>query len=135
MNRRQKMENIIIGTLLESQADNNYFTECRMLTPDMFLDKTNREIFGYVSEMNSKGLYETTPFDIFMEYQARVAGMVARMCELVADFSFIKLKAEFNEKCFLADAIFQLKAQPTEVRFEEYVNRFIKMVFNYEKNR
>lgn len=135
MNRRQKMENIIIGTLLESQSGDNYFTECGMLTPDMFLDDTNRQIFCYVSEMNAKGLCDTTPYDIFMEYEARVAGLVARMCELVTNFSFTKLKAQYNEKCFLADAIFQVAIQPTEVKFVDYVNRFIKMVFNYEENR
>lgn len=125
MDRRQKIENIIIGTLLESKGDYNYFDDCRSLTPDMFLDEVNKRIFTLIVEMNMQGKVKTTPCDIFEEYGEKVMDIVPRMCELVTDFSFIHLKVEYNERQYLHNSI-----GLTDVSFTDYVNRF--MINYYE---
>ena len=125
MDRRQKIENIIVGTLLESKGIENYFDDCRNLIPDMFMDEANSRIFMLVSEMNRNGKVKTTPCDLFEEYGEKVADIVPRMCELVNDFSFIHLKAEYNERQYWQQSI-----GPTDVSFTDYVNRF--MINYYE---
>lgn len=125
MDRRQRIENIIIGTLLESKGETNYYDECRVLNADMFMDEVNRRVFLLVAEMNKNGKVCTTPCDIFDEYGEKVADIVPRMCELVIDFSFIHLKAEYNERQYLYGNV-----GPTDVNFTDYVNRF--MINYYE---
>lgn len=127
MDRRQQLENIIIGTLLESTYERNYFDDVKSLvSQNMFLDETNRRIYGLIWEMNAKGMESTRPSDIFDEYGAKVADICADMCELCTDFSFIHLNTEYREKCFLAGC-----KNRKEVTFDDYVNRFI--VLSYEK--
>lgn len=125
MDRQQKIENIIIATLLESVGGINYYDECRNCTADMFRDEVNRRIWNLIVEMNAKGLEETNPCDIFNEYGDAVVDILPRMCELVCDFSFIHLKAEYNERQYWMESI-----GPTEVSFTDYVNRF--MINYYE---
>ena len=57
MDRRQQLENIIIGTLLESTWRHNYFDDVKCLVSvDMFRDETNKRIYGLIWEMNSRGM-------------------------------------------------------------------------------
>jgi hypothetical protein len=132
MTVRQRVENIIIGTLLESAGADNYYDECTMLTPDMFLDDTNRRVFALVSDMNRNGKTATTLYDVYAEYGDAVADIVPRMAELVCDFSFIHLKTEYNEKRYLANINSPVEYRPTEVKFSTYVNKLIQIHFKDE---
>lgn len=125
MDRQQKIENIIIATLMESIGGTNYYDECRNLTADMFRDDVNRRIWNMIVEMNADGLEDTTPCGIFEKYGDAVADIVPMMCELVCDYSFIHLKAEYNERQYWMESI-----GPTDVSFTDYVNRF--MINYYE---
>lgn len=134
MNRRDKLENIIIGTLLESNTERNFFDDgCSVLTSDMFKDDVNRRVFMLISEMNRKGKVNTTPCDIFEEYGEKVADIVPRMCELVTDYSFIYLKTKYNEERYLMNEFYGMEMKYTDVYFGDYVKRFIKVVFENEK--
>ena len=127
MDRRQQLENIIIGTLLESTWRHNYFDEVKnILSVDMFQDETNRRIYGLIWEMNQRGMKETTPSDIFAEYGASVVDIAADMCDLCADYSFIHLNTKYREDCFLSGV-----NSRKDVTFEDYVNQFI--VMSYDK--
>ena len=133
MNRRQQLENIIVGTLLESNAERNYFDDCRStVTSGMFLDDTNRRIYGLISEMNNKGMTNTDPCSIFTEYGEAVLDIVSRMCELCTDYSFIHQKFMYNEWQYLKSCINDRYYEPTSVQFEDYVKQFIKSVYEDE---
>ena len=71
MNRREKLERIIIGTLLESREGRNFYDDCRSLvTADMFGNDVCRKIYGFVQDMNRNGKEDTTPLAILDEYGA-----------------------------------------------------------------
>ena len=133
MNRRQQLENIIVGTLLESNAERNYFDDCRStVTSGMFLDETNRRIYVLISEMNNKGMTNTDPCSIFTEYGEAVLDIVSRMCELCTEYSFIHQKFMYNEWQYFKSCITDSYYEPTSVQFEDYVKQFIKSVYEDE---
>lgn len=129
MSRRQYLENIIIGTLMESDAERNYFDDCKVLLPDMFKDETNRRIYEIVAEMNGRGMTDTSPFNIFKEYGNAVLDMVPRMGDLLIDYSFIHLKTSYNEKRFIAGMRDGKDYGYTNVEFADYVTQFLKLVY------
>lgn len=127
MERRQKLEKIIIGTLLESTWRYNYFDDVKcLISADMFSDEVNRKIYGLISEMNANGKKETTPADIFEEYGSEVLDIVPDMCDLCVDYSFIHLNVKYRETCFLSGC-----QTIRNVTFSDYVNQFVMM--SYEK--
>lgn len=127
MDRRQQLENIIIGTLLESTWRHNYFDEVRsMVTVEMFRDETNRRIYGLICEMNQRGMTETTPSDIFSEYGESVMDIAADMCDLCTDYSFIHLNTKYREERYLSGC----KGRK-DVTFKDYVDQFV--IMSYEK--
>lgn len=134
MTRRQEVENIIIGTLLSSDSQDNFFESCRCcITEDMFSDEVNRRLFRMVSEMNKAGNPETDPYSILMTYGDEVKDIVYRMCELSCEFSFLHKKTQYNERQFLIWVSYGFKPNYTHVTFDDYVNRFIQLVFSNEK--
>lgn len=136
MERRQQLENIVIGTLLESTEYHNYYDEVKSsVVPEMFQNETNRRIFRLIAEMNAKGKADTTPCDIFNEYGESVVDIAADMCDLCTDFSFIHLKMDYNERHFLASVMFGVEQMKTDVQFEDYVNQFIKFALSDEKSK
>ena len=134
MTRREEIENIIIGTLLGSMTDESFFNSCRCcITPDMFSDDTNRRIYQVIFDMNSGGFVETNPSTIFMRYGYEVSGLVPRMCELAAEFSFVSKMSRYNENQFLLWSIYGIRPNYSKVTFDDYVNRFIQIVFSNER--
>ena len=133
MGRRQELEKIIIGTLLDCTEDENYFVDCRCcVTEEMMTDEVNRRIFHLISEMNEKGKTMTDPLGIFNEYGQQVADLVPVMCELVTDYSFKYKKAMLNEGAWLRSEYMGADFNPSCVEFSDYVNGFIKYVFHEE---
>ena len=127
MDRRQQLENIIIGTLLESTEWHNYYDDVKsLISEELFLDATNRRIFGLIKEMNGKGQKETRPSDIFTEYGPAVVDIAADMCDLCTDYSFLHLNTKYREEQFLKGC----KGRK-EVTFGDYVNQFI--IMSYDK--
>lgn len=133
---RERIENIIIGTLLESTEDENYFQDCRCcITEDMFADAVNMRIYHLISEMNANGQYDTCPSSIFATYGDSVMDILDDMLDKVNNYSFVYLKWEYNEKQYVRYQAMGMKPAYTGVRFSDYVNAFIKMVFYYEAKR
>lgn len=130
MNRRQQLENIIIGTLLESNTERNFFEDCRcIVTQDMFSDEKNRRIYGLVSKMNGNGKVCTDPCSIFIEYGAAILDIVADMTELCTEWSFIHLKTLYNETCFIKSCTDGIRYERTCVEFVDYVKQFVSNVY------
>lgn len=134
MNRRQQLENIIVGTLLESNEERNYFDDCRcVVTEDMFSDDTNRRIYVLISDMNGRGKVDTDPCSIFTEYGEAVIDIASRMCELCTEYSFIHKKFMYNEWQYLDSCLFGREYKPTDIQFEDYVSKFVLMVLEDEQ--
>lgn len=134
MSRRQQLENIIIGTLLESNDERNYFDDCKCLvSQDMFLKEVNRRIYGLVWEMNAKGMACTDPLSIFNEYGEKVMDICADMMEVCTHYSFIHLKTEYNERRFIRSCIAGTDYVRTNVQFIDYVKQFVNLVYKDEE--
>ena len=134
MTRQQQLENIIIGTLLESTEDKNFFDDCRcVLTADMFINETNRRIYKIVSDMNRNGKAATDPCSIFEEYGEAVADIAADMVELCTDYSFIHLKTQYNEQQFINAALIGEDYKRSNVQFSDYVRQFITNLYSNER--
>lgn len=129
MNRRQELENIIIGTLLESNEERNYFDDCRMLTADLFQDEANRRLFTVISDMNKNGQYRTDPCTIFKERFEDVKDIYIQMVDLCTDYSFIHKKMQFNERQFLLSCVDGQEHKKTDIQFSDYVDQLLKTVY------
>lgn len=128
MSRREYIEKIIIGTLLESKGYENWYDDCRCsVSADMFMDATNRRIFELVADMNARGKTETTPCDIMHEYGAEVMDIACDMVDLCTEYSFIHLKTKYNEEQYLDSLVFGSEVERTDVQFADYVNKFIAL--------
>lgn len=134
MNRRQEIENIIIGTLLESTEEENYYIYCRSyIFPDAFQDENNRRIYKLIMDMNSKGKAATDPQSIFLEYGEKVLDLVPVMADRLVDDSFIHRKCWYNECQYIGSQVTGLKPKFTDVKFTDYVETFVKIVYDEER--
>lgn len=133
MMKIQHIENIIIGTLLDYSGD-EYWEDVRCnITEDMIKDETNKRIFHVISDMHKKGKTMTTPCDLYTEYGFLVEDIVPRMCELANDYSFLALKTQYNSNQYLAQYIYGVQAKYTEIKFKDYVSRYINLLFDEER--
>ncbi len=134
MTRREKLENIIIGTLLDGNARHDYYKDCRScISSSMFQDETNRRIFDLIVDMREKGNVETDPCSILSTYGEAVTDLAIPMAERCAKYSFLWLKTDYNEKRYIASLITGEEYEFTDVEFTDYVNQFISLVNNGEK--
>lgn len=130
MSRREYIEKIIIGTLLESKGYENWYDDCRCsVSADMFRDATNRRIFELVADMNAMGKTETTPCDIMQEYGAEVMDIACDMVDLCTEYSFIHLKTKYNEERYIENMLFGSNHQATNVEFVDYVKKFVQLSY------
>lgn len=135
MSRRANIEKIIIGTLLESKGNENYYDYCSCLVADMFQDATNRRIFELIADMNAMGMKETTPYDILKEYGEKVMDIVCDMVDLCTDYSFIKLKTDYNELRYLENLMLGVNHKGTNVTFIDYIKIFAQLAYSDEREK
>ena len=128
---RQELENIIIGTLLCSTEDDNFFRSCRSSVNErMFSDEVNRRLYIIVSEMYESGRRDINPLTIMETYGEKAEDIMVRMVELSTDFDFMHMKTMYNERQYLIFAGYGIEPKYTNVQFTDYINRFISLVFN-----
>ncbi|MDY4668057.1 MAG: DnaB-like helicase N-terminal domain-containing protein [Prevotella sp.] len=135
MKRRQQIERIIIGTLLNSDENLNYFNSVKSsVTKDMFTDDRNKKLYDIIVRMNQSGITRTWPDAIF-EYQNRnmPADMVAYMVELAVDWYFLAKKINYNECVWMFDDC--KRKRYTYVTFDDYVTRLIQMALKDGKQK
>lgn len=131
MTQRQRLENIIIGTMLDIT---DHYQECKSsITVDMFQDDRNRRIYEMITEMRSEGTTQTDPHSILKRYGEQVLELLPYMCEVCTEYSFEWQKVKYNERIFLSNLLTDDNMQPTGVEFDDYVNRFLELVINDEK--
>lgn len=133
MDRREQIENIIIGTLLNSDENNDFFESVKYcVTSDMFSDSRRSKIFDLIKEMNSKGIKRTYP-DAIYDYcnQKLSKEQLSYLLELAIDWHFLMKKVEYNERVWMSNS--NIHKRYTSVTFDDYVSRFVKMAFNDER--
>lgn len=129
MNRRQHIENIIVGTLLDSTEDRNYWSDCRScVCAEMFADKVNARMFGLIADMNGGGKVPS-PYGILVEYGQAVIDIVEEMCERCTEYSFDIMRTRYNEERYLLLLSQGVDYGYTNVQFSDYVNQFITMAY------
>ena len=133
MSTRQRIENIIIGTLLDLC---DHYDDCRgYITEDMFRDETNRRIYGLITKMKDEGYKHTDPASIFDRYGEAVLDIVARMCELCNDYSFECRKIRHNERIWLYNDMNGTNYPIANVEFMDYIKSFINIQIENEKGK
>lgn len=133
MTKRQRLEKIIIGTLLDY---NTHYDVCRSsVTKDMFSDKVLERIYTIIQQMHNEGAEFTDPYSIYERYGDEVADIVGEMCALCQEYSFEIMKIRHNERLWLAHQIYGVDKMQADVSFEYYVSEFVKEVFEDEKRK
>lgn len=128
MDRRQQIENIIIGTLLNDTEDFDWYSECKScISPSMFQEARNMRIYTTIAQMKSRGLESTTPADI-MEYDKGMADLAGYMFDIAIDNHFYTKKARYNSNLYYTCP--ERHPNYTQVTFTDYVNRFVKLVYS-----
>lgn len=133
MSTRERLENIIIGTLLDV-CGYKYVNECMScLTDEMFKDATNRRIWKYIKVMVAQGELQTTPYDIFVEFGADVLDIASDMADKSIEYSFDILKTKHNETIWLNNEIYGLNMSYSRNTFQDYLGIFMNLVFEDEE--
>lgn len=127
MNRRQEIESIIIGTILNSFNGDDYLINCKScITADMFSDERNKVIYSKAIEMSKSGLKEITP-QTMLQYDSDMTSLLPYILDLATDWNFVVKKAEYNSNVYYTDH--SKTPRYTMVKFDDYITRFIKLVF------
>lgn len=126
MDRREQIESIIIGTLLNSDDKKNYYPDVKsVVSSDMFTDSRRGDIYDIIVEMNSKGLVRTWP-DAIYEYLNHDIDkdFLAYIVELASEWYFLAKKVEYNEWIWMTG-----QKRYTNVTFNDYVKRFVELAY------
>lgn len=124
MSRLQEIENIIIGTLLNS-FDIDWFAECSFcITSDMFKDDRNSKIYSSICEFRKAGNIEITPLGLY-NFDNSLSPLIGHMITLASDFYFLVKKSNYNEGVRLARRFEGKQYRYTDVSFKDYVTKFL----------
>ena len=88
MDRREQIERIIIGTILNSVIGNDYMKDCRScITADMFRDERHKRIYSDVLFMKDTGYVDISPKDL-LDFDSSLVDLTSYMCELATEEYF-----------------------------------------------
>lgn len=136
MTRSQEIENIIIGTLLNSFDTDDWFMDCAIcITVDMFEDSRNAKIYSTIAAMHKVGLNMTTPIDVFEFGNEETKSFVDYMVELASNYHYLVKKCYYNESVWIERMINGKRYRYTEVKFSDYVSKFVQNAIEKEKAR
>ena len=125
MDRRQEIESIIIGTLLNSDNDTDYIRSCKScVTADMFKDERHSAIFSAIMRMSNSGIKSINPLDV-VKYDKSMMELAYYMCHLSIDYHFEYKKVVYNENQYL----YCERPKYTTVKFDDYISRLVSFAF------
>lgn len=134
MTRRQEIENIIIGTLLNT-FDTDWLADCSYcITADMFTDERNATIYSAIIEYRKTDDKSITPYHL-CEFDKELLPLAGYMVELAGDYYFLAKKVDYNERVWIARQIDCKRYRYTDVKFTDYVEKFLEMVIEERKTR
>lgn len=127
MTRRQEIENIIIGTLLNT-FDTDWFADCRYcITTDMFSDERNAKIYSAICEYRKASDKVITPYHL-CSYDKNLLPLTAYMTGLAIDYYFLVKKVCYNNNVWRSRHSTGKLYRYTDVKFSDYVGKFLEMV-------
>lgn len=134
MDRRDTIESIVIGSLL-NDFDGEYFHSCKaIIMAEMFRNGKYGEWYQMISDMRHDGYQDTTPLDL-MEFNGwkTINDDVTAMLEVSREYDFLTKKTLYNESIKLNQG---LTHKPlTYTTFDDYVNRFIQLAYQDGKQQ
>lgn len=134
MTRRQEIENIIIGTLLNT-FDTDWLADCSYcITADMFTDERNAAIYSAIIEYRKTDDKSITPYHL-CKFDKELLPLAGYMVELAGDYYFLAKKVDYNERVWIARQIDCKRYRYTDVKFTDYVEKFLEMVIEERKTR
>ena len=134
MTRRQEIENIIIGTLLNT-FDTDWLADCSYcITADMFADERNAKIYSAICEYRKTDDKSITPYHL-CEFDKDLLPIAEYMAELATNCYFLVKKVNYNELVWIAREFEGKQYRRTDVKFSDYVVRFLDIVINERKMR
>ena len=134
MTRRQEIENIIIGTLLNT-FDTDWFADCSYcITADMFMDERNARIYSAISKYRKTGDKAITPYHL-CGFDKTLLPLAGYMSDLAGDYYFLVKKVNYNERVWIVRTFGGKRCGYTEVKFSDYVGKFLEMVIDERKKR
>ena len=134
MTRRQEIENIIIGTLLNT-SDTDWFADCGYcITADMFTDERNARIYSAIHEYRKTGDRAITPYHL-CKFDNDLFSLAVYMTELSANYYFFVKKVYYNERVWIARTFEGKRCRYTDVKFSDYVGKFLEMVIGERKTQ
>lgn len=134
MTRRQEIENIIIGTLLNT-FDTDWLADCSYcITADMFTDERNARIYSAIIEYRKTDDKSIAPYHL-CEFDNKLRPLAGHMVELAVNYYFLANKVNYNERIWLARQIEGKLYRYTDVKFSDYVGRFLEMVIVERKEQ
>lgn len=134
MTRRQEIEKIIIGTLLNT-FDTDWFADCSYcITADMFTDERNAAIYSAIIEYRKTDDKSITPYHL-CELDKELLPLAGYMLDLTGDYYFLAKKVDYNESVWIARLIDGKRYRYTDVKFTDYVAKFLEMVIGERKTQ
>lgn len=134
MTRRQEIENIIIGTLLNT-FDTDWFADCSYcITADMFTDERNARIYSAIRGYRKTGDKAITPYHLCL-FDDKMLSLAVYMEDLATDFYFLVKKVNYNERVWIAREFEGKRCRYTDVKFSDYVGKFLEMVIGERKTQ
>lgn len=126
MDRRQEIERIVIGTILNSTKANDFIGSCRCcITPDMFSDERHQDIYKAAIALKSLGNDDINPLSVWLACPNLPADY---LCELAADWSYEAKRYYYNRNIYYCDP--KKNKRYTRVTFDDYINRFMELVIS-----
>lgn len=126
MDRREQIERIIIGTILNSVIGNDYMKDCRScITADMFRDERHKRIYSDVLFMKDTGYVDISPKDL-LDFDSSLVDLTSYMCELATEEYFEIKKFYYNRRLSYQDTT---RPNYTRVTFGDYITKFIQLVY------
>ena len=122
MTRKEEVERIILGTLLNNR---NVLSECTgSITLDMFSNDDNKRIYAKIVEYSNYIFSDITPASI-IDYDNSMIDLAQYMCELASDYDFETKKLRYNTNLYY----YSKEQYPnyTTVEFSDYVTRFVQL--------
>lgn len=134
MTRRQEIENIIIGTLLNT-FDTDWFGDCSYcITEDMFIDSRNAKIYSSICKYRQRDSGEINPFVLY-EFDKSLKPVLVYMLDLSTNYSFFIKKVDYNEKIWISKQVHENSFKYTYIQFSDYVSKFIEYVISEKDKR
>ena len=134
MTRRQEIENIIIGTLLNT-FDTDWLADCSYcITADMFTDERNAAIYSAIIEYRKTGDKTITPYHL-CEFDNDLFSLAVYMTELSINCCFFVKKVYYNERVWIARTFEGKRCRYTDIKFSDYVVKFLENVISERKMR